>query len=332
MTTAFSTFSEPFAWLIRGMVEYGWRDATRSRIVPQGAFGGFDLSLLASSQGRDGLVLLIPAVADGRRCHEDESYSFEVQLTRNEAGACFAVRSPDCNYIQEFSYDESNPIWAAGYIHQALTEYVPEFVRWRLSGGELTWAQRQGIPTVEAEPCSASLATWLGEQSRLHRSLDQGPQQGWWIGGLPTAGPTSGAHAPVGAIASMGNAAGIPTQAQPEGLRLLQKPATALSTMIWVHAMAAGCAGLNIISTLAMFGGKRPFAVVSSVLFIAFVATMTWLARRGVEQYREGRGRLWPWVAIGYAGLIPVCCFGGLPVAIWAAMRWQDERVKAFRR
>lgn len=330
MTAAFAAFSEPYAWLIRGLVEYGWRDSTRSRIVPHGSFGGMDLSLLASSQGRDGLILLTPAVADGQRCHEDEAYSLEVQLTRNEQGPCFAVRSPDCNFFQEFAFNEDNPLWAAGYIHQALSEYVPDFVRWRLGGGELTWGQRQGIPTVEAEPCSASLASWIGDQVRLHRPLDQGPAQGWWLGGgMP--GAIIAGQAPVGPIVRMGNAAGVPSAIIPEGLQILTRPATALSTMIWVHGMAGICAAINIIATVAMFGGDRKFAVASSFLFIGFVSGMTWVARKGVTQFREGRRGPLPWVAIIYAGVVPICFMGGLPVAIWAGIRWQDPRVRALQ-
>jgi len=330
VTVAFSTFDEPFAWLIRGLVEYGWRDATRSRLVPQGTFGGFDLSLLPGSQGRDGLVLLVPALADGRRCHEDESYSFEVQLTRNDQGPCFAMRSSDCNYLQEFSYDPENPLWSAGYIHQALTEYVPDFVRWRLGGGALTWGQRQGVPTVEAEPCSASMASWLSEQVRLNRTLDLGPQQGWWMGGEASGTAQSGGSSPLGPIAVAGNAAGT-LHVEPMGLNLLQRPANALSTMVWVHGMAACCAVINIISTVVMFGGDRKFAAASSFVFILYVGGMTWVARKGIAEYREARGKVLPWVAIAYAGLVPVCCLGGLPVAIWAAIRWQDKRVKAIR-
>jgi hypothetical protein len=329
MTAAFAAFSEPFAWLVRGLVEYGWRDVTRSRVVPQGCLGGLDLSFLASSQGRDGLILLVPAVADGRRCHEDEAYSLEVQLTRNDQGPTFTIRSPDCNYFQEFPFDPANPLWCAGYIHQAISEYVPSFVGWRLGGGELTWGQRQGIPTVEAEPCSASLASWVGDQVRLQRTLDQGPTQGWWLGGGAPGGVVAG-QAPVGPMITMGNAAGVPESMRSEGLRMLERPATALSTMIWVHGMAGICAAINIIATIAMFGGDRKFAVISSMLFIFFVSGMTWVARKGVDQYRLGRRGPLAWVAIVYAGIVPICFMGGLPVAIWATIRWRDPRVKAL--
>jgi len=327
VTTAFSTFSEPHAWLIRGLVEYGWRDATRSRLVPAGVFGGFDLSLMPGSQGREGVILLVPAVADGQRCHEDEVYSFEIVLTHNDQGPAFAVRSADCNYLHEFSYDPANPVWTAGYIHQALNEYVPGFVRWRLGGGELTWAQRQGVPTMDAEPCSASLATWLEQQIRLHQTLDSGPQQNWWTGGGVPGGT---AHAPLGAIATMGNAAGT-THVRPEGMRMLDRPGAALSTMVWMHGIAACCAAVNIITTVALFGMKRPFALITSTVFILFVVGMTSIANRGITQYKECRGRLLPWVAIVYAGVVPVCFIGGLPVAVWAGMRWRDPRVKALR-
>ena len=330
MNAAFAAFSEPFAWLVRGLVEYGWRDVTRSRIVPQGSFGGFDLSFLAGSQGRDGLVLLIPAVADGQRCHEDEAYSLEVQLTRNDQGQCFAIRSPDCNYFAEFPFDENNPLWCAGYIHQALTEYIPGFVRWRLGGGELTWGQRQGIPTVEAEPCTASLASWVGDQVRLHRTLDHGPSQGWWLSGAQPGAVVAGG-APTGPMIQMGMAAGVPDAIKPEGLRLLERPAQALSTMVWVHGMAAVCAVINIISIIVMFGGQRPFALVTNFILVVFISSMTWVARKGIAQYRTGQRGPLPWVAIVYAGLIPICFFGGIPVAIWAGRRWRDQRVIALQ-
>ena len=84
----------------------------------------------------------------------------------------FAVRCEACNYLAEFAFDPENPEWTAGYIHQGLTEYVAEFVRWRLGGGELTWAQRQGVPQVDAEPCSASLAGWIAQQLSLRRTFD----------------------------------------------------------------------------------------------------------------------------------------------------------------
>ena len=172
MTIAFAHFDEPLAWLIRGLITYGWADVTTNRVTPAQVVGGFDLSLIPDSQGKSGLILRVPAAADGRRCHEDDTYAFEVLLIHMGDARGFAVRCEACNYLAEFAFDPENPEWAAGYIHQGLTEYVAEFVRWRLGGGELTWAQRQGVPQVDAEPCSASLAGWIAQQLSLRRTFD----------------------------------------------------------------------------------------------------------------------------------------------------------------
>ena len=80
MTIAFAHFDEPLAWLIRGLITYGWADATTNRVTPAQVVGGFDLSLIPDSQGKSGLILRVPAAADGRRCHEDDTYAFEVLL------------------------------------------------------------------------------------------------------------------------------------------------------------------------------------------------------------------------------------------------------------
>ena len=153
MSAAFANFDEPFAWLIRGLIEYGWKDITKGQPMPstEGA-GGFDLSFVPESQGRSGILLRMPAMVGGQRCHEDDSYGFEVRLTRVQGQPGIAARCAECNFLQEFAFDPNNPVWMAGYLHQALTQYVPEYVRWRLDGGELSWAQRQGVPRSRVKP------------------------------------------------------------------------------------------------------------------------------------------------------------------------------------
>jgi hypothetical protein len=334
LTVAFAHFDEPLAWLIRGLVEYGWADISRTRMVPPGYFGGMDLSLVAPSQGRNGVLLQVPAVADGNRCHEDENYTFEIMLSHNARGKVMIVRGPGCNYFEEFAYETNNPLWVAGYIHQALTEHVNNFVRWRLQGGELTWAQRQSVPPVEGEPCSATLAAWMSEHTRLNRSFDLGASQGWWVPGavLPqgTVAQAGGAIF-TGAVASMGNAAdGI--RHQNEGLTLLRRPALALSLMTSLNLLAAGLALLNILVTLYMFRLDRMFAIGTNMLFILLTAGVGVAAWFGVRQYRAGQGKVLPWVAIVYSGLLPICCLGGVPVAVWAGIRWMDPRVRQLRR
>ena len=64
MNVAFADFDEALAWLIRGLVEYGWTDITRSQMVPSAdGPGGFDLSFIPESQGRSGLVIRMAAIS-----------------------------------------------------------------------------------------------------------------------------------------------------------------------------------------------------------------------------------------------------------------------------
>lgn len=187
MTTAFGTFDEPHAWLIRGLIEYGWTDVSRSGgYIPPGTVGGLDLSRLRETEGRDGIVLEVPAILNGQRFEEDGIYHFQAQVIRSSSTGNLAigVRCPEANFIQEFAYDPSNPTWAAGFVHQALSQYVPQFVQWRQQGGEVTWAQRQGIVELDGEPCSQPLSNFVSESIRAGRAFDRGPAEGWWVGSV----------------------------------------------------------------------------------------------------------------------------------------------------
>ena len=324
MSIAFGHFDEPIAWLMRGLIEYGWVDLSRNRVLPSHAVGGFDLSFIPDSQGQSGIMLRVPAIAGNQRCHADEAYTFEVKLTDVSGAPGFAVRSEACNYLQEFAFSPDNPVWAAGYIHQALTEYVAEFVRWRLGGGELTWAQRQGVPAVEGGPCSASLATWVRQQLSLQREFDAT----LWGQGVQRTQATSTPSAP---MITEGNF-GKKTPGSTRPIDLISGPSRALFTMICLGGTASALAFFNILVTVALFGLNRPFALWTNALLVVFGgggAVVAWL---GLREYRQLRGSFLPWVAIIYPSLVPICCLGGIPVSIWAAMRWQSDPVLQRRR
>ncbi len=221
MAAAFGTFDEPHAWLIRGLVEYGWPDTSRAGgYVPPGVFGAIDLSRLSEKEGRYGVVLDIPAVAQGHKFDEDGIYHFQAQVIRSQdtGQLAFCVRCPEANFMQEFPYDPANPTWAAGYIHQALSQYVPQFVVWRRAGGEVTWVQRQSIIELDGEPCSGPLSGFIADGIRAGHKFDRGPAEGWWMGrptllsatAAPAARPAGG---PVPAFLQRGTGAapGLPT-------------------------------------------------------------------------------------------------------------------------
>jgi hypothetical protein len=327
MMVAFADFDEAIAWLIRGLVEYGWTDITRSQMVPSTSGpGGFDLSFVPESQGRSGVVLRMPAMSGAQRCHEDDTYSFEVKLTQVQGHQGVAVRCAECNYLQEYTFDPDNPMWMAGYIHQSLSDYVPEYVRWRLGGGELSWAQRQGVPPVDGEPCSASLSGWIQQQLSLNRVFDVT----MWGGGraVERAEGTLASGSPIAAIGNYGSKPGSPAATVED---LLSRPGRALTIMVSLGGLAASMAALNVVVTLAVFQLDRMFAVTTSIAFFLVVGSGAVASFFGVRQYKKAHGTILPWVAIVYTALVPICCFVGTPVAIWAALRWRDPRVKTIR-
>ena len=324
MTIAFAHFDEPLAWLIRGLITYGWVDTSINRTPPANVVGGMDLSLVAESQGKSGVILKVPANADGRRCHEDDTYAFEVLLIHIGSERGFAVRCEACNYLAEFPFDPENPEWAAGYIHQGLTEYVVEFVRWRLGGGELTWAQRQGVPEVDSEPCSASLSGWIGQQLSLRRNFDAS----LW-GTVQNFDSTQ--HSVVQPMVTEGNyGASRRGQGAPANMAL-ERPAKALLVMIGLGGLSAVMALLNILVTVAFFGMSRPFAISTNFLLMMVAGVGGVLAWFGLREFKQMRGDKLPWVAIIYPSVIPICCLAGIPISIWAGRAWQSEPVRQRR-
>ena len=380
VAAAFAHFDEPHAWLIRGLVEYGWADQSRTTAPPpQGSVGGMDLTGFPDSVGASGIALELPAWADGEWCHEDGSYRFEVQLSALSAGGTgFIVRCPDANFFQEFAYDKANPTWCAGYVHQALTAYVPEFVRWRLSGGQLDWSTRAGIPEVDGETCSPQLAGFVGQTLSRNQRFDRGPEEGWWLQGAAPAGPIASAGAggstprgapgvpvidrtpptatPVaaakwsGPIATSGAGGGDPVYLSAaarakqatgpigaggdtrvgQALARTSAPGLALMITSGLGLLQAGLWFANGVSVIAKYH-DAVFALVVSLFLSAALFVGALAAGFGAWQYRKAEGRVMPYVAMVYAALTPGCCLGGLPVAIWAFMRWRDPMVARAR-
>lgn len=344
MPNAFFSFDEPHAWLIRGLVEYGWRDITGGGgVLPPGTPGAFDVGLLVPSMGREGIRLLKHPVADGQRS-EDNTYEFEAKITGNAPNIKVVVRCPDCNYLEEFAYDRANPTYCAGYIHQALDAHVAEFTRWRLAGNELSWSQRSGVPDIKGDPCSPDLVRFIQARSRQpDQRFDQGPSQGWWLIG----GGASGPSAP---IASTGEGGGDPVylsaQARAQlvalggsgpsvvrvaALDMVEGPARWLKVAV-VLSMGLGVIELvEALLTVYFYGTAELFALVRSAGLSTALLVGGFFATQGVQHYREVRPDKRVWFALLYVGFTPICCIYGFPLALWALVVWLKPAVQAGR-
>ncbi len=344
MQPAMLTLNEPHAWLIRGLVEYGWKDITgRGGVVPPGAVGGFDVSRLPGSGGKDGLTLVMAPEADGRRA-EDPNYEFEVKITGRAPDIKVVARCSDCNFLEEYPYDLKNPSHAAGYLHQGLTRHVPEFVRWRLSGGELTWSQRAGVPEVQGDPCSGDMIRFVQIRLRTpNTSFEQGPAEGWWLSGDykpwgsgPVAREGEGAGEPVyisaegrAELAEMGGAGASVERVA--ALDYVDGVAGWLSIAIWFCMALGVLAFINSVVTLYFFGTGRITALAINVVLGAGVLGGGVLARQGLRRYREVREHWSVYFLLAYVALTPACCVVGFPLAGWGLYTWMRPEVRAGR-
>lgn len=342
MAYAFASFDEPHAWLIRGLVDYGWLDSSRTGgHIPAGRFGGINLARISEDEGRSGIVLEVPALSGGRFCPEDGVYAFQLQVQRGADGAYSAVvRCPVANYFQEFPYDPANPQWAAGYIHQALTEYVPKFVDWRLGGGEVSWSQRAGIPEVEGEPCTFLLASFLRERVTSNRPMHLGPGEGWWMG-KPTPAAWTGPIAVAGkgsdpvyvanAAKVVGAPAAVAIQVENVQARALTKgPGTALLVVTGL-GMAEGLLLLVNAMSVVLWYRDSIFALLVSLFGAVYLLVGGFASVFGALRYRSAGKGVLPWLSMVYVALAPFCCIGGVPVAIWAYLTWNKPMVRAAR-
>ena len=342
MPNAFLNLNEPHAWLIRGLVEYGWRDLTgRGGVVPPGAHGGFDVSPLPGSLGKDGITLIVPAERDGRRA-EEGIYEFEVKVAGSAPNIKVVARCAECNYLDEFPYDPQNPSFAAGYLTKGVLAHVSEFVGWRLSGGELTWSQRAGVPEVQGDPCTGELIRFV--QMRLRKpnaSFEQGPAEGWWMDATQKAWGS-------GPIASVGEGGGDPVYLSAEGRKELaelggaaasvervaaldhvDRPGGWIGMLIGASMFLGVLALLNVVVTVYFYGSGRMFALLVNLAFGLGIVGGGVLAKKGIRRYREAREHWTVYFALAYAALVPVCCMIGLPLAGWGLWVWMKPEVRA---
>ncbi|MFM2247252.1 MAG: hypothetical protein RL071_3326 [Pseudomonadota bacterium] len=366
MAIAFASFDEPHAWLLRGLVEYGWADWSRLRgQLPPGSFGGIDLGPWTEGDGRDGIPLVVPAQVQGQRCVDDGTYSFTVQVQRRQGGLAVVVRCPEANFFQEFPYDPYNPLWAAGYVHQALLTYVPQYVSWRLAGGELGWAEREGVPRIQGEPASAGLISFVRGRVQANLPLELLAAEAWAIGrpgqvgsagvplpritGAAPRSPAAPAPQQMGITAGSGSAEplylsaaarealargeqrpGLPQNDAVQARARTRKPANALMVVAGMTGLQSIFWLIDSLTIVAYYRdslGSLLFALPLFLILLPASVAAAW----GAWQLREVKGGPMPWVAMGVAALSPGCCLFGLPVAIWAGRAWMDPMVVAVR-
>jgi hypothetical protein len=318
---------------------------------------------MVRSGGSHGLLMEVPARAEGQVCLEDGQYQFRAHLIRDGGHLVFVLRCPEANYFQEFVYDPQNPTWAAGYIHQALSEYVAGFVRWRLGGGEVSWGERAGIPEVITDPPSPLLVSFIRERVNRNLVFNQGPSEDWW-----PLGSGAEEHWRGGAVARTGAGSGEPMMRKiggkmrlttrdelhirREALRELHLPGTVLVWLCATHLLAGtGWFANGIYSWLAEDKlGDVGFAIKVSFSMGLLAYGLGTAALLGGRRYKRMSEHKLVMLCLCFTGLMPLLYLGlslwmswwmalssplwlggGLGVSIWAWRIWTRPMIQQAR-
>jgi hypothetical protein len=199
LQTAFASFTHPYAWLIRGLLEYGWQDlSVNPRNLPIRTGFGFDLNPLVQSGGKTGIKLVALARdSKGEWLQSDSTYVLHAKLGEDQwRRPAFLLRSIDLGRASFFLYSQENPIYAAGYLHQAVGEWVPEFVDLRSEGHQSSPESLQQLEDISSGACPQALAYFLSDRIAAKKSMDTAAAEGLWIPPVqhvqePMAAPTA---------------------------------------------------------------------------------------------------------------------------------------------
>lgn len=131
---AFADCNDPYAWVIRGLLDYGWQDLSLDpHSYPQQSGRGFDLRHLIDPMSNFGIRLVVLSIdGQGQWYRRDESYEFEVRYIRNlKQEDCILLRSDEMAFSRLFPIVRDQPLYSAGYIQEAIQAQVPVFVERR---------------------------------------------------------------------------------------------------------------------------------------------------------------------------------------------------------
>ena len=186
MTPAFLQFSDPYSWLIRGMVEAEWQDLSLEsyQVLPQKAGAGFDLRHLIQTGGRYGVRISIMAIDEhGSWFSEDQVYSFDIIFGQDNIGQqAYLVSSKDTGYSEFFALTPHSPLMAVEQlIERVQHRHVPQFINERKRGRTVTSNDINAMFTTRPYPADNSLLQFLFQRNQIGQTFNTAISEGLWF-------------------------------------------------------------------------------------------------------------------------------------------------------
>ena len=378
MQIAFANCNDPYAWIIRGLVQYGWEDiSANSQQYPKSGLG-FDLTHIASPISHYGIRLLVLAKDTmGVWYRQDGAYQYEIRLVRDISQQfCLLIRSDEMAFSKLIPWTPNNPEYAGGYIHEAVQKQTPYFVERRKKGGGVSSIDIQEMLNHPLIPPPANLVQFVVSRLQMGRDFNQAIADGLWTtqrytppvytNTQPDQAPTIPQTTP--SIQQQNTAHLPPPQSQQraqnwtiqEGLgrgNIIQQESIAgqehSSAMViveksadWLYYIAIGGMFMGVLAVVnALFtaymvhgnitvrGKDSLYTIVIAISFvIGFIGIIGgWASFYCNKYFRRISSQNLALVPIIFAGVYPLTIYIGLPIAIFAYIKWNDALVRKVR-
>jgi hypothetical protein len=171
-------FADPWAHLVRGFVEAGLPDATRGgeRCPLDGQLNVENLLHLRSAT--QGLVVEFPGPMGVPAPEVFYSVRLVAAGPAFPIGVAVEVRCPESLMHHLWSVEDPATLGARIVAH--LRTHHAAFLDWRRKGGEVSYAERLGIPALPVDPPDPAFVRFLGGLYGEGLSVADGPAKDWW--------------------------------------------------------------------------------------------------------------------------------------------------------
>jgi len=183
-SVAFSQMADPYAWVLRGLMDLGWEDISLSpESYPRIKGRGIDYSRILQPNSRFGLRLQTLAIdAENEWYRADGAYEFEIRLVNDpRLSFCILLRSDEMAFSTLFPWKMENPMFVVEDIHRAVVDTTISFIAKRKRRESISSIDLQEMlnhPMIPPPPLFISNMTM-----RLQRGLNLNTaiQEGLWV-------------------------------------------------------------------------------------------------------------------------------------------------------
>lgn len=185
MNTAFLHFSDPYSWLIRGMVEADWQDLSLEsyQVLPQKTGAGFDLKNLIQTGGKHGIRVSIMAIDEhGNWYSEDQVYAFDIVFGQDNIGQpAYLASSRDTGFSEFFALTPHSPLMAVEQLIERIQHrHVPQFINERKRGRTVSSHDINAMFTTRPMPADNSLLQFLYQRIQNGQRFNTAISEGLW--------------------------------------------------------------------------------------------------------------------------------------------------------